>query len=100
EVYTFTNVGTEPLTWKLAPFASPYVTLPDNPHSLFRVDYEVFQLSPLKGVLQPYETEKVHIMFCPQCEGSYNQAWCLYDTADSQGSFHRFTIYAKVKYLL
>lgn len=33
--------------------------LPDNPHSLFRVDYEVFQLSPLNGVLQPYETEKV-----------------------------------------
>ncbi|BFZ13374.1 hypothetical protein BsWGS_16413 [Bradybaena similaris] len=95
EVYVFTNVSTEPLIWKLAPFASPYVTLPDNPHSLFRVDYEVFQLSPLNGVLQPYETEKVHVQFCPQCQGSYNQAWCVYDTADSQGSFHRFTIYSK-----
>uniref|UniRef100_A0A0B6Z8L5 Abnormal spindle-like microcephaly-associated protein ASH domain-containing protein n=1 Tax=Arion vulgaris TaxID=1028688 RepID=A0A0B6Z8L5_9EUPU len=95
QTYCFTNISEEPLTWELTPFASPYVKDADSTQKLYRVSYDVFKLSPLAGVLQPDETQNVLIEFCPLSKGSYNQAWCIHDVTDRQGSSIRFSIYAK-----
>ncbi|CAL1544161.1 unnamed protein product [Lymnaea stagnalis] len=94
--YTFTNIGSGPLMWEIASICPPYVVHANTTKDVYRVHYEVFKLHPLTGVLQPDETEKISIEFCPQSKGSFNQTWSIHDTAEDQVSCHKFNLYAKV----
>lgn len=58
-VLELTNTSTDPMHWKISPFAPPYVKGADSSNTVQRVGYSAFTITPSSADLLPQETMKV-----------------------------------------
>ncbi|XP_014437849.1 centrosomal protein of 192 kDa isoform X2 [Tupaia chinensis] len=69
------NHGTTTVKWHLSSLAPPYVKGVDDSGDIFRATYAAFRCSPISGILESHEIQKVSITFLPRDKGNYAQFW-------------------------